>query len=390
MRPGYDLQSGVCRPRQPEVTGSESSLLAPPYPSAGVYLSSYSCTGICPSAVPWATVGSIYNSFDLVPVHGTAPGGEAFMPVWGYQANQCGDPGVGPICQGGSNNGDNCNASADCPGGTCTSVGICQGGSNGGGTCFSRADCAGTCGPLTTGQCQGGTRDGLICSDAGDCPGGICTPMGFCSGHGALCQSDADCAGLCVPVGRCSTDGRICTRDADCPGGDCAPIRTWAGCTPDPYTFCNGIQDSDEENFDYGVCKNSAGCGNNDCVSDFTSAWPFLDPGSTICKVGGISGNDSDPTRIDFPNNVIVYRGQIYWEDWTPPLGGDDDYTMDLLSPGHELYDTDTEFAYHEKCTDETHGRVHVEFNSEDSINHFTNDDWGAKRMVGRAALFTR
>jgi len=85
--PGYDLRNGVCQPLQPEV---------PPAGSENVRLfGGYDCPGICPDAqtTMWATVGSIYKAFDLVPVHGTAPGGEAFMPVWGYQATQCGNHG---------------------------------------------------------------------------------------------------------------------------------------------------------------------------------------------------------------------------------------------------------------------------------------------------------
>jgi hypothetical protein len=81
----------------------------------------------------------------------------------------------------------------------------CHGGSNDGRTCQSNSDCAGTCGPKTTGQCQGGTRDGLVCNNTNlTCPGtgAQCVAMGFCSGNGGLCQSDADCAGQCQVVGQ--------------------------------------------------------------------------------------------------------------------------------------------------------------------------------------------
>jgi hypothetical protein len=85
------------------------------------------------------------------------------------------------------------------------SLQTCHGGSNDGGTCQSNSDCAGTCGPKTTGQCQGGTRDGLVCNNTNlTCPGtgAQCVAMGFCSGNGGLCQSDADCAGQCQVVGQ--------------------------------------------------------------------------------------------------------------------------------------------------------------------------------------------
>ena len=363
-----------------------------------------------------------YKDFDLVPVHGIAPGGEAFMPVWGKQATGCGDHGVTARCSGGSKNGSSCNTSADCPGGACTPVGICQGGSNAGGICFGRADCAGTCGPKTEGQCQGGTRDGLSCNTDADCPGNLakCAAMGFCSGNGGLCQGDADCSGVCDPVpgaGRCSNDGRTCGSDADCPpGGTCNAVRTWAGCAPDPFRFCFGLQDSDEGDFDFPNCESSEGCGScgdvdcgdwnpsrtappgsldacsecGHCVHTFTNAWPFIDNTAT-CSAGatiGIDGGVSDPARIDFPNNGIVYRAPTRWESFCDELFGcaiDQDFTWDMESPGRELYDTNDQFAYHQGCADETHGRVHIEFSALESVIHFVSNDWGPANRWWRA-----
>jgi len=95
----------------------------------------------------------------------------------------------------------------------------------------------------------------------------------------------------------------------------------------------------------------------------------------------------SDPARIDFPNNVIVYRAPTRWEDfsdfWDNPI--DDDYTWDMESVGHELYDTDTEFEYHHGCPDVTHGRIHIEFSSDETVDNFTDDDWGAANQFWRA-----
>jgi hypothetical protein len=413
--PGYDLQNGVCQPLQPEVIGTENVK----------HFGGYDCPGVCPQAqtTTWATVGSIYKAFDLVPVHGTAPGGEAFMPVWGNQATQCGDHGVGARCSGGSNDGSICNTSADCPGGTCTFVGNCQGGSNAGGVCYSGSDCAGTCGPPTELQCQEGTRDGLVCDACcatgtctgtqSCCPGGTCVAMGHCSGQGALCQNDNECSGSCTPVpGRCSVDGRTCGSDADCPGGTCIAGRTWAGCAPDPFPFCFGLQESDEGDFDFDSCDNSEGCGScgdvdiakwapsrsgnpgdlcGKCVSDFTDAWPYID-NSVTCSLGTTSnpihhiGGVSDPARIDFPNNVIVYRAPTRWEDfsdfWDNPI--DDDWTWDMESPGSELYDTDTEFEYHHGCSTASHGRIHIEFSSAQVTDNFTDDDWGPANQFWR------
>lgn len=312
--PGYDLQNGVCQPIQPEVIGSENVK----------HIGGYDCPGICPGAenTTWAFVGSIYNAFDLIPVHGTAPGGEAFMPVWGYQANNCGDHGVamGASCAGGRNNGMPCSSNSDCPGGACT------------------------------------------------------------------------------------------------------PLQTWAGCAPDPFPFCYGIQGSSPDDFHFDSCDNSAGVGTcgtdflscdlSGCplyceegqneylphhsiapdmrssvglcdlcgasTSDFTSAWPYTDESFT-CNFH-INGFDN-PARIDFPNNVIVYRAPIRWED---TMSGqftsiiDDDWTWDMESQRHELFDTDGPgYLYHSGCSDETHGRIHVEFSSGEVTDNFTDDDWG-------------
>jgi hypothetical protein len=74
---------------------------------------------------------------------------------------------------------------------------------------------------------------------------------------------------------------------------------------------------------------------------------------------------------------VIVYRAPTRWEGFDPNFI-DKDYTWDMEGPGHELHDTDTQFAYHAGCPDETHGRIHIEFDSEESVDHFTASDWGA------------
>jgi hypothetical protein len=150
--------------------------------------------------------------------------------------------------------------------------------------------------------------------------------------------------------------------------GDAAdgnPIRSWAGCVADALPFCRNIQEADEGYFN--TCHGN-GCGENDtpqCVSDFTSAWPFLDT-TTECNLFALGYGD--PARIDFPNNVIVYRAPIVWENHSTPdpaiPGGDDDYTWNMHSPGSELYDT-----LHSDA------RVHVEHNSGESIDRFTSEE---------------
>jgi len=265
--PGYDTEAGpplLCQPHQPEFMGSSSDVAA--------------CPGSCTST-PWAIAGGISNAFDIVAVHGTSPGGEAFMPVWGYQANNCGVHGV----------------------------------------------------PATD-------ADGNPILDA--------------NGN---------------------------------------PIRSWAGCTPNPGDICFGLQDIDEADFDPPSCDPKECASTGFCTSDFTSAWPYLD-NNFKCVVGALacphdlcqasdfcealSGSAhyackvicigcfiqgvTDPSRIDFANNVSVYRAPIAWETKSDE-GLDDDYDMNLHSPGGELYDTQHADA-----------RVHVEFDSDETIDHFT------------------
>jgi len=342
---GYDLENGACRPIQPEVFGTENVKL----------IGGYDCPGVCSAAqsTAWATVGSIYNAFDLVPVHGTAPGGEAFMPVWGYQATHCGDHGATiRKCNGGSDNGLNCSTAADCPGGTCALLRTCR----------------------------GGPKNALPCDVA-----------------------------------------------ADCPSGTCDPYLTWAGCAPDPFPFCYGVQGSNPDGFNYDSCE--GGEGNGQCEIDpntnvlycqeginqglphhpvspdprssvglcdlcgsstqgFTSAWPYLGE-SFLCNFH-VTGFD-DPARMDFPNNVSVYRAPIRWEDFMSGLTSiiDDDYTWDMESQGHELFDTDNGYNYHHTCNDETHGRIHVEFSSGETVDNFTDDDWGPANQFWRTLRCT-
>jgi len=251
--PGYDTMPGqpvTCQPRQPDFHGSASQLTGPPFAIT-------ECPGAC-TTMPWAIVGAINNPFDIVPVHGTAPGGEAFMPVWGEQANLCGAHGVQVTTTGGQPTGE----------------------------------------------------------------------------------------------------------------------RTWSGCVPDPFsaTFCNEIQDSQEGEFNPPSCLADKGCGDNHfCTLDFTSAWPYLDT-TGICSA--FAAGFGDPARIDFPNNIVVYRAPIMWEDHSAPIFNDDDYTWDLHSPGGELYDTAHADA-----------RVHVEHAAFESIDHFSSGDLG-DNPFGAASLW--
>lgn len=250
--PGFDTTStanGIeCDPQQPDFMPSSSDEV--------------DCSQNCTSTV-WGIAGGISNAFDLVAVHGTSPGGEPFMPVWGYQQN-------------------------------------------------------------------------------------------FCGVHGAAQTDDSG-----NPI-------------VDAEGHQ---VRSWGKtasgtkCTPDPFPFCDGVQDSDEADFNPTSCDACEGCGSNSCgantcVSAFTNAWPYLDTSDqcqaaapVLCPLFGLLCGEHDPSRIDFPNNVSVYRAPINWENHSDE-GADDDYTWDMHSPGSELYDTNT------------NGRVHVEFDADETIDH--------------------
>jgi hypothetical protein len=82
---------------------------------------------------------------------------------------------------------------------------------------------------------------------------------------------------------------------------------------------------------------------------------------SDVCDLPGVIHGFDDPARIDFVNNVSVYRAPIVWENHSDE---DDDYTLNQHSPGGELYDKQTSDA-----------RVHVEFDSEETIDQFTEKD---------------
>jgi hypothetical protein len=150
------------------------------------------------------------------------------------------------------------------------------------------------------------------------------------------------------------------------PDEDGNPIRSWGGCEPNPCPFCSGLQDA---SYDAGSCATQDRCGDGGgeeecgvhelpaCISNFTSARPYLDKNDK-CNLPFVIKGFDDPARIDFVNNVIVYRAPILWENHSDE-GLDDDYTMNLFSPGHEL-------------EDQGGGqRVHVEFDSDETIDHF-------------------
>ena len=123
------------------------------------------------------------------------------------------DDATAVTCSGGTNDGLECVADEDCPGGTCV------------------AD-------LVLGAtCSGGTNDGSECAADGDCPNGTCgggvtipSPTGGIQVH-YICpgsdprQFDPDYLKTCE-VG--SNAGSACTDDSDCPDGTCVEAK------PDP------------------------------------------------------------------------------------------------------------------------------------------------------------
>lgn len=186
------------------------------------------------------------------------------------------------------------------------------------------------------------------------------------------------------------------------------PARSWAACARSAYDFCAGVQDApDIGQYDPPNCQPDQGCGpqvscdiggscsNDDnlncntsldcpsgaCPPDYTSAWPYLDA-TTGCRI--VAPGLDKPARIDFANNVSIYRAPIMWEDHSSAFFGfDDDYTWDMHSPGGELYDVRPPCIGGkcaggiEDCSSDSDcmGRVHVEFDSDEATDHFSDSD---------------
>jgi hypothetical protein len=148
------------------------------------------------------------------------------------------------------------------------------------------------------------------------------------------------------------------------------PIGGWAGCVPDPFPFCGGAQGANQDQWDPPNCNIHDGGGTP--PPNFTSAWPYLD-GNTGCTVALLCGIFQEnfniffdsPSRIDFPNDAIVYRAPAVWEGHAL----DDDYNFNLHSPGGELYDVEAGPPFDTRH--DVDPRLHTEFRAGETINIF-------------------
>ena len=168
-------------------------------------------------------------------------------------------------CVGGTTPGANCAAGGgcgtvtpgSCPGGTCVNDnGRCT---DNGAVCCSDADCniSATC---ETGACSGGTNNGNGCITSADCPGGICTtfiqPCPICEATTMKCNGGPNDTLACTPVS--STPNGDFSTAHECPPPTSLNIGTLAiGFALTTGTKTKTAVDlTDQTNVFCGFCKN--------------------------------------------------------------------------------------------------------------------------------------
>lgn len=80
---------------------------------------------------------------------------------------------------------------------------------------------------FSTKTCAGGANNGADCTAASECPGGSCSFQCFCPTGGAVHQRPNGCSAACVGGGN---EAQPCNVDSECPGGFCH----LADCRSDP------------------------------------------------------------------------------------------------------------------------------------------------------------
>jgi len=144
-------------------------------------------------------------------------------------------------CSGGSTPGAACPTagSACAGGGTCLNdTGRCRGGPTPGGDCEADADCGG--GTCETGRCVGGSTAGVGCITDADCPGGgarcdtLIQPCPICNGVTHKCQGGPN-DGLDCTAGDSAINGSFPTSH-DCP----PPLNNKVGALPVAFALTSG------------------------------------------------------------------------------------------------------------------------------------------------------
>ena len=182
--------------------------------------------------------------------------------------------------------GDLCNGTLVCQGGTC---GVAPGSVV---TCVGQA--SGPCRAIAcipaTGQCkeQPIEMDGAACDDGSKCTGpqdfceaGVCAGKGIVCDDNNLCTNDAcDAAIGCVftyNAGGCD-DGNPCTESDSCKAGQCTGAQTQQ-CACSSSADCAQYEDGD-------LCNGSLVCSGNKCVVDPTSVVTCPGADGTGCAIG--------------------------------------------------------------------------------------------------------
>lgn len=107
-------------------------------------------------------------------------------------------------------------------------------------------------------------------------------------------------------------------------------------------------------------------CGGRPWLAPCTTQHPAIDDPGRYSLTDTICGQGGGLTHGHANWRVAAYTGRIYWESHSSPVGNDDDYSLDLFNPwgaGSTLTDG---------------GRIHVEFNSHETIDRFATSWWQA------------
>lgn len=163
------------------------------------------------------------------------------------------------ICNGGSNDTNDCGTDADCPGGSCSSFPGCD-------YIFPWAD-INDVHDLSDASCSFANSKRPPCPPIAAATAPAATPTPSANGGyvmpRVLCGENAECA-----FGRCANDfAKACNADGDCPGSTCSTSAKIIG-----TTYCLGVCSNDATRTCGGFCSNNnASCTvNADCTGGGT------------------------------------------------------------------------------------------------------------------------
>jgi hypothetical protein len=92
--------------------------------------------------------------------------------------------------------------------------------------------------------------------------------------------------------------------------------------------------------------------------------------GWDLFEIGGLCGGDPPAGHDNWFD--VTYTGQIAWDEWDSGISGDDDYNMELTTP-------DFQGTGPSGVTSGNKTSVKLEFDSDETIDHFNNQIWWEK-----------